>query len=277
MLAPTSPSRRDAFAPGDLCVLIDRRDRRYVLTLVPGEKFHGTYGWIDCDALIGAPPGLRARTSKGDTMAAYRPTLEEYVLLMPRAAQIVTPKDLAFIPYWADVFPGATVVEAGAGSGALTLALLRAVGAHGRVIAFELREEFANRARKNIEGWSDGLASRVDLRVGDVNGELAALTQVDRVVLDLPEPWQTVPAAAQALVPGGIMLAYLPNTRQVDRLAIAFLDHPSFAPPEVCEALVRPWVADRERLRPSLRMVSHSGFLVRARRRPAREPVREDP
>ncbi len=255
---------------GDLCVLIDRRDRRYLVRLTPGEKFHGTYGWIECDALIGQPPGLRARTSKGDTMAIYRPTLEDYVLLMPRAAQIVTPKDLAFIPYWADIFPGATVVEAGVGSGALTLALLRAVGVEGRVIAYELREEFANRARKNIEAWSDGLASRVELRLGDVNVELAGISGIDRVILDLPEPWATVPAAAPALVPGGIMLAYLPNTRQVDRLALAFLDHPAFAPPEVCEALVRPWVADRERLRPSLRMVSHSGFLVRARRRPAR-------
>ncbi len=257
------------FVANEPALLSDRRGRTHLVVLTPGERLHNAVGYVEADALIGHPVGSRVRSSKGEVLACYRPTLEEYVLLMPRAAQIVTPKDIAIITLWADIFPGATVVEAGIGSGALSLGLLRAVGERGRVIGFELREEFANRGRKNIEAWPEPLIEHYDLRLGDVHQELGSLIDVDRLVLDLADPWETLPGAARALRPGGIVVVYLPTIRQVDQFVIAVLDDKHFANPEVIEVLVRPWVADRVRLRPEQRMVSHTAFLVRTRRRGA--------
>jgi tRNA (adenine57-N1/adenine58-N1)-methyltransferase catalytic subunit len=159
------------------------------------------------------------------------------------------------------------VVEAGVGSGALTLALLRAVGETGKVIGFEQRVEFANRARKNVEAWREPLAARLDLKVADVHTELGSLTKIDRVILDLADPWLALPGALTALNAGGILLAYLPSIRQVDRLVQAILDCPELMLPEVVEAWLRPWIADRERLRPVHKILAFTGFLVRTRRR----------
>ena len=252
---------------GDLVVLADDRGHQQLVALVDGNSLHMNAGAIPCRDLIGQLPGRRVKTGKGKEVSVLRPTLEEYMLLMPRAAQIITPKDSAYIVHWADVFPGALVVEAGVGSGALTLALLRAVGETGKVIGFEQRVEFANRARKNVEAWREPLAARLDLKVADVHTELGSLAKIDRVILDLADPWLALPGALTALNAGGILLAYLPSIRQVDRLVQAILDCPELMPPEVVEAWLRPWIADRERLRPVHKILAFTGFLVRTRRR----------
>jgi tRNA (adenine57-N1/adenine58-N1)-methyltransferase catalytic subunit len=252
---------------GDHVVLADDRGHHQLACLVAGNSLHMNAGAIPCAELIGKLPGRRVKTGKGKEVTVTKPTLEEYMLMMPRAAQIITPKDAAYIVHWADVFPGATVVEAGVGSGALTLSLLRAVGEAGRVIGFEQRVEFANRAQKNVDNWREPLAKRLELRVADVHAGLGALSKVDRVILDLAEPWLALPGAATALVADGFLVAYLPNIRQVDRLLHAILDRQEFEPPEVVEAWVRPWIADRERLRPVHKILAFTGFLVRTRRR----------
>lgn len=254
-------------AAGELVVLTDERGRKRLTCLVEGDALHMNAGNVQCKDIIGLPPGRRLKTSKGKEVSILRPTLEEYILLMPRAAQIITPKDAAYIVQWADIFPGAVVVEAGIGSGGLTLALLRAVGQAGTIIGFEQRLEFANRAQKNVRGWRDRLEERLDVRIADVHAALPSLSGIDRIVLDLADPWLALPGAARALKAGGILLAYLPSVRQVDKLTGAILDHPSFTPPEVVEAWVRPWVVDHERLRPAHKILAFTGFLARTRRR----------
>ena len=271
--AATAPRSSPTLRAEEPVVFIDTKHRRRLHFLSPGERFHSAQGFIDNDDVLGKRPGAIVRTSKGAPFAVYRATFEEYVLLMKRAAQIVPPKDIPYIVQWADVPEGGLVVEAGLGSGALCLALLRAVGASGRVIAYEQREDHAARGLKNIRGWPEGLATRLDARIGDVFTELATLHAVDRLVLDLPEPWRALEGAAAALAPGGIVVAYVPTIRQIDQFVLAALDHGGFAEPEVCELLLRPWKADRTRLRPDLKMVGHSGFLARCRRR---EYVPED-
>jgi tRNA (adenine57-N1/adenine58-N1)-methyltransferase len=256
-----------ALVAGDAVTLIDTKARRTFAFIIAGGRIDVARGCVKCDELIGSLPGVRMRTTAGDTVAIFRTTLEEYVLLMPRAATVVPPKDIAYLVHWADVHPGATVVEAGTGSGALTLGLMRAVGLKGNVIGYEIRPDHLNRSRKNIENWVDTRGIPFELRLGDIHQELGKLTDIDRVILDLPDPQNTVAGAALALKPGGFMAAYLPGIRQVDALVQAVLDHTQMSEPEVTEVLVRPWVADRQRLRPELRIVGHTGFLVRARKR----------
>ncbi|MBN1961923.1 MAG: methyltransferase domain-containing protein [Deltaproteobacteria bacterium] len=257
----------NAFAAGDPITIIDAKARRTFAFVIPGNRIDVSQGAIFTDALIGVLPGARVRTTAGQIVAVYRTTLEEYVLLMPRAATVVPPKDIAFLVHWADVFPGATVVEAGTGSGALTLGLLRSVGEHGCIIGFELRPDHANRARKNIEAWPDTRGFAFDIRIGDIHQELGSLADVDRIILDLPDPQNALEGAAQALKAGGLLAAYVPGIRQIDALVQAALKHREFAEPEVVEVMARPWVADSQRLRPELRIIGHTGFLARLRRR----------
>jgi tRNA (adenine57-N1/adenine58-N1)-methyltransferase len=249
----------------DWIVVSDRRGHKNLFRLTAAGRLHTSDGYVDCDAILGHEPGFRIRTSKGEMLAVFRATLEEYTTLMKRAAQIVTPKDVAMIVQWADLGPGDTVVEAGMGSGGLTLGLLRAVGESGRVISFELREEFANRGRKNVEGWGN-VAERHDLRLADVHTGLAELDGIDAVILDLQDPWEALDGAAIALEPGGILVAYVPTIRQVDQLVVTLWDHQHFSSPEVCEVILRPWHADKIRLRPESRITGHTAFLVRSRR-----------
>jgi tRNA (adenine57-N1/adenine58-N1)-methyltransferase catalytic subunit len=272
MLDPATqpPPEEGAFVAGEPVTIIDSKCRRSLIFARPDVRIDLGAGSIMANELIGALPGVRLRTSRGQVVAAYRTTLEEYILLMPRAAQVIPPKDIGFIVMWADVAPGHTVVEAGIGSGALTMALLRAVGERGKVISFELRDDHRNRALKNIAAWPDRLEARLDARSGDVVSELCELTSVDRVILDVPEPHLALESAALALKPGGFVLVYTPNIRQIDTFVMAVLDHTGFAEPEVAEVIVRPWVADRQRLRPELRITGHSGFIARARRRGGR-------
>ncbi|MBC7794806.1 MAG: tRNA (adenine-N1)-methyltransferase [Clostridia bacterium] len=257
----------ESFKVGEPVIIYDRKHRGFLVWPLPGKRLSGQAGAFESELLIGQQPGIRLVTMKGEYVTAYRPTLEEYVLLMPRAAQIIPPKDLGYMLTMADVFPGAYVVEAGIGSGALTLALLRAVGEKGSVTSFELRDDHANCAVKNIERWRERLEHLLKVKKGDVVEGLAAMRDVDRIFLDLPEPWVAMDNVAHALKAGGIVLCYLPTMRQVDQVVQKMLDMPVFSLPDVAEVILRPWMADRTRLRPVMRMVSHSGFLVRVRKR----------
>ncbi|MGH7319722.1 MAG: tRNA (adenine-N1)-methyltransferase [Candidatus Rokuibacteriota bacterium] len=253
------------FQAGEAVLLVDeRRGRRHLVVLRPGQAFHSDRGYVGHDALIGAPDGVSVKSSLGTRYLALRPTLAEYVLEMPRGAQVIYPKDLATICFFADIGPGQTVLEAGLGSGALTLTLLRAVGPAGRVISYETREEFARRARRNIEARL-GPDIPLTVRLQDVYAGLEE-RQVDRVLLDLPEPWRLVDTAATALAAGGIFCAYVPTLPQAQRTHEALAAHAAFALAETFETLLRPWHIAGLSVRPAHRMVAHTGFLTLGRR-----------
>jgi tRNA (adenine57-N1/adenine58-N1)-methyltransferase len=250
---------------GEQVLLIDQRGKRHLIFLRKSETFHSDRGWISHDAVIGQPEGTWVRSSMGLRYVALRPTLAEFVLDMPRGAQVIYPKDLAMILFWADVYPGCRVLEAGMGSGALTLALLRAVGPDGRVITYEQREEFARRALANIHMRS-GEVSNLTVRLGAVEDGVADEEPVDRVVLDLPEPWKLTPAMARVLRPGGILLSYVPTIIQAQQTAETLGRDRHWALVETFETLFRPWNIEGQSVRPFHRMVAHTGFITVARR-----------
>lgn len=251
-----------AFAVGDRVLLVDSKQRRHLITLEAGGAFHSHTGIIDHDALLGRSEGVTVRSTMGARLIAVRPTLSEYVLKMPRGAQVIYPKDLGPILIIGDVFPGARVLESGVGSGALTSTLLRAIGPDGHLTGYEIRDDFADRARRNIEGFL-GPDLPLEIEVRDVY-EGIELDDLDRVMLDLPEPWRVVKHAEAALRPGGILVAYLPTIGQVGRLREA-LNESAFGMAETLEVLQRSWHVDGQSIRPDHRMVAHTGFLTHAR------------
>ena len=253
------------FQDGEQGLLIDQRGKRHLIFLRKSETFHSDRGWIAHDAVIGQPEGTWVRSSMRLRYLALRPTLAEYVLDMPRGAQVIYPKDLAMMVFWADVYPGCRVIEAGTGSGALTLALLRAVGPEGRVISYEQREEFARRAIANIH-MRLGEVTNLTVRLGAVEDGLAEEPAVDRFLLDLPEPWKLVTLVAGALRPGGILLCYVPTIIQSQQLAEALQRDRHWALIETFETLYRPWNIEGQSVRPFHRMVAHTGFITVARR-----------
>lgn len=255
-----------ALQNGERIHLVDRKGRQYALTLKAGETFQYSGETIAHDHLIGKPDGSLVVLSRGTRMLALLPTLGEYVLKMPRGAQVIYPKDLAMITVWADIYPGARVFEAGAGSGALTMALLRAVGPQGSVVSYEAREDFARTAMKNIERYL-GAVPQFTLRRQDVyQGIEEADGSVDRLVLDLPEPWQVVPHAARVLRSGGVYLSYVPTVPQVMQTVEALAKAAVFGLPETFETLLRTWNIQGRSVRPDHRMVAHSGFITVARK-----------
>jgi tRNA (adenine57-N1/adenine58-N1)-methyltransferase len=249
-------------APGDRVLLIDTKQRRHLITLAEGGAFHSHAGVLDHAQLIGEDEGVTVRTTMNARMVAVRPTLAEYVLKMPRGAQVIYPKDLGPILMLADIFPGARVLESGVGSGALTMTLLRAIGPEGHVLGYELRDDFADRARRNVEGFL-GPGAPLTIEVRDVYDGIDA-TDLDRVLLDLPEPWRVVKHAEAALRPGGLLLSYLPTIGQVMRLREE-LAGSLFGMAETLEVLQRGWNVDGQSVRPDHRMVGHTGFLTHAR------------
>ncbi len=245
-------------------LLIDRKERRYLIWLQVGAALDLRGGRVAHDDLIGQPDGTAVETSRGERLLAVRPTLADYVLAMPRGAQVIYPKDLALILMLADIYPGAAVVEAGTGSGALTMALVRAAGPAGRVCSYEVREEFMRVAARNIRRYL-GETPTLMLRQHDITTGIPD-APADRVVLDLPEPWRVLEPAIGALRPGGILLSYLPTTVQVQQTVEALRLSRAFALLETVEALVRPWHVEGQSVRPAHRMVAHTGFLITARR-----------
>jgi tRNA (adenine57-N1/adenine58-N1)-methyltransferase len=255
----------DSFQDGEQVLLIDQRGRRHLFMLRKGETFHSDRGWVTHDTIIGQPDGSWVRTSKGTRYVVLRPTLAEYVLDMPRGAQVIYPKDLAMVMFWADIFPGARVLEAGMGSGALTLALLRAVGPAGKVISYEQREDFARRALANIQ-LRMGEVGNLAVRLRPVEEGLPEEETVDRAVFDLPEPWHLVDPVARVLRSGGIFLSYVPTIIQSHQLSEALRRHPGYTLVETFETLFRPWNIENTSVRPFHRMVAHTGFITVARR-----------
>jgi tRNA (adenine57-N1/adenine58-N1)-methyltransferase len=250
------------FAAGDRVLLVDTRRRRHLVTLAAGGQFHTHAGIVNHDDLIGMSDGSTVLTTRGARLVAVRPTLSEYVLEMPRGAQVIYPKDLGPILMLADVFPGARILESGMGSGALTTALLRAVGPEGKVTGYEIRDDFLARAVENVHGFL-GTDLPLDAHVRDVYAGIDE-RELDRVILDLPEPWRVVKHALDALRPGGILVAYLPTILQVGRLREELADAP-FGMVETLEVLQRGWHIEGQSIRPDHRMVAHTGFLTVAR------------
>ncbi len=246
---------------GEAVLLIDGKGRRYLVTLQPGAEFHSHTGFIRHEELIGRPEGISVRANRSGTFLVLRPTLAEYVLKMPRGAQVIYPKDLGPILMLADIFPGARVLESGIGSGALSMTLLRA-GAE--VHGYELRPDFAARARKNVASFlGDGALDHYHVSERDCYDGID-LTGLDRVVLDLPEPWQVVRHAEAALRPGGILVAYTPSIIQASRLRDE-LEGSAFGFAGTLEVLQRTWHVEGQAVRPDHRMVAHTGFLTHAR------------
>lgn len=280
--------------PGDLVQLTDPKGHRHTVQLEPGRGFHTHRGLIAHDDLIGRPEGSVVRSSNGTEYVGMRPRYADYVLSMPRGAQVVYPKDAAQIIMMGDVFPGARVLEAGAGSGSLTCALLRAVGPEGSVTSYEIRPDFAETAQANVARFFGGEPPGWHLHVGDVGGVGdSALAPCDRVVLDMLAPWEVLDRVSRALVPGGMLIAYVATTPQLSRIVEELRgygipspvpgaepetaraspaqpeegsDPGGYAEPEAFETMVRGWHADGMAVRPDHRMVAHTAFVVTARR-----------
>jgi len=252
------------FRPGDRVQLTDPKGRLHTVVLEPGKEFHTHRGAVAHDDLIGRPEGVVVTATSGTPYLALRPLLADYVLSMPRGAAVVYPKDAAQIVAMGDVFPGAHVLEAGAGSGALTCSLLRAVGESGRVTSYERRDDFAAVARTNVERFFGEEPKSWTLAVGDVAGTTER--DVDRVVLDMLAPWEVLDAVSAALRPGGVLIGYVATTTQLSRLVEALREHGTFTEPAAWETLVRPWHAVGLAVRPEHRMIGHTAFLVSTRR-----------
>lgn len=259
------PGAASPLVAGERVLLRDRKGRRYLVTLEAGGEWHSHAGVLAHDDLIGRPEGAAVRTSKNMEVTVLRPTLEDLTLKMPRGAQVVYRKDQAMIVAMGDVRPGCTVVEAGAGSGALSLALLQAVGPTGRVVSYERREDHLDVARRNVEDFLGEAPANWDLRLGDLADALPQLS-CDRLVLDVTEPWTLLEGVGQALRPGGILVAYMPTVPQVMQLAEALSADPRFGLVHTFETLVRDWHVSGLAVRPDHRMVAHTAFLTVARR-----------
>ncbi|MCM6775524.1 tRNA (adenine-N1)-methyltransferase [Nocardia sp. CDC159] len=256
--------RTGPFTTGDRVQLTDAKGRQHTVVLEAGKEFHTHKGPIRHDDLIGADEGCVVQSANGTPYLALRPLLVDYVLSMPRGAAVIYPKDAAQIVHEGDVFPGARVLEAGAGSGALTCSLLRAVGPEGQVVSYEIRDDHAEHAVRNVERFFGERPANWSLTVGDVaeySGE-----QVDRAVLDMLKPWEALPAVAKALIPGGVLIVYVATVTQLSEVVEALRQQQCWTEPRAWESLIRPWHVVGLAVRPEHRMQGHTAFLVSARR-----------
>ncbi len=254
-----------AFVAGDRVQLTDPKGRMHTVVLEPGKQFHTHRGAIEHDHLIGAPEGSVVHSTANTGYLAFRPLLADFVLSMPRGAQVIYPKDAAQIVGFGDVGPGMRVLEAGAGSGALSCSLLRAVGSEGSLTSYERREDFADVARGNVGAFFGEVPANWSLRLGDL-ADHPAEEVVDRVVLDMLEPWAVLPTVAAALRPGGVLVGYVATTTQLSTYVEALRAQGVWTEPHQWETLLRPWHAVGLAVRPEHRMVAHTAFLVTARR-----------
>jgi tRNA (adenine57-N1/adenine58-N1)-methyltransferase catalytic subunit len=250
---------------GDLVLLVDRRGRRYLVSLEAGQVFHSHHGTLPHEQIIGVTEGSEVESSMGRKLRVLRPTLAEFVVKMPRGAQVIYPKDVGAILVEADIFPGARVLEAGTGSGSLTLALMRAVGPKGVVHTFDVRSDFQEKALRNIERFTsaDPNYGAVEARIADMYTDEIDV-EVDRVVLDLTEPWRALPTVERCLRPGGLLCAYMPTVPQIQNLVGAL--QRGWTMVRTFETLQRGWNVDGLSVRPDHRMVAHTAFLVVARK-----------
>jgi tRNA (adenine57-N1/adenine58-N1)-methyltransferase len=256
--------RRGPLRPGDQVQLTDPKGKMHTITLEPGKQFHTHRGILEHDALIGSQEGVVVAIGATQYLA-LRPLLSDFVLSMPRGAQVVYPKDAGQVVQMADIFPGAHVVEAGVGSGALSMSLLRAVGETGRLSSYERRADFAAIAQANVERFFGTPHPAWTVTVGDLQDSLDE-TDVDRVVLDMLAPWETLDAVARALRPGGLVCCYVATTTQLSTTVEALRSHGCFTEPQSWESLVRGWHVEGLAVRPEHRMVGHTGFLCTSRR-----------
>jgi tRNA (adenine57-N1/adenine58-N1)-methyltransferase len=257
-----APPVAGKFAAGDKALLLDSKKRRYLIDLASDGEFHSHAGFVAHSDIIGRAEGVVARSTKGSEYIVVRPTLEDFVVEMPRGAQVIYPKDLGPICMLADIGPGDRIFESGVGSGALSMTMLR-YGAH--IVGCELREDFANRARTNVRSFlGEEALARYDVRLGDAyEGIDPALGTFDKVVLDLPEPWQVVPHAEGVLRPGGMVVAYTPSITQAAQVREALKG--KWIDGRTIEVLHRGWHVEGQAVRPDHRMVAHTGFLSIAR------------
>jgi tRNA (adenine57-N1/adenine58-N1)-methyltransferase len=265
------------FQPGDRVQLTDPKGRHYTVVLEPGKEYHTHRGAIPHDLLLGQPEGSVVQSVGGTNFLALRPLLPDYVLSMPRGAQVIYPKDAAQICMYGDIFPGARVLEAGAGSGALSCSLLRAVGEKGSVQSYEVREDHAVHAIRNVETFFGERPGNWSITVDDVKNHEG---EVDRVILDMLSPWEVLPTIAKNLIPGGVLVVYVATTTQLSVVTEALREMTCFTEPHAWETLVRPWHVVGLAVRPEHRMIGHTAFLLTTRRlaegvtapRPQRRP-----
>jgi tRNA (adenine57-N1/adenine58-N1)-methyltransferase len=265
------------FQPGDRVQLTDPKGRHYTIVLEPGKEYHTHRGAIPHDLLLGQPEGSVVQSVGGTNFLALRPLLPDYVLSMPRGAQVIYPKDAAQICMYGDIFPGARVLEAGAGSGALSCSLLRAVGEKGSVQSYEVRDDHAVHAIRNVETFFGERPGNWSITVDDVKNHEG---EVDRVILDMLSPWEVLPSIAKNLIPGGVLVVYVATTTQLSVVTEALREMTCFTEPHAWETLVRPWHVVGLAVRPEHRMIGHTAFLLTTRKladgvtapRPQRRP-----
>ena len=250
--------------PGEAVLFIDRKEREYLRVLRPGMRVHVRGGTIQADQLIGGDEGRVVYNSAQEPFLMLRPSFAQLIPNLPRKAQVIYPKDIGPILMWGDIYPGATVIEVGTGPGALSMALLRAIGPQGRLISYEVRADFAEMAQANVRQYY-GEAPNWSVKVADVMDGIEE-RDVDRMTIDIAEPWHLLPAAAAALRPGGLILGYVPTVLQVKQFVDQLRAHGGFGAVQSFEALLRFWHVKNLSIRPEHRMVAHTGFVIVARR-----------
>jgi tRNA (adenine57-N1/adenine58-N1)-methyltransferase len=255
----------EPFRSGERVILLDGRGRRYLVRLEEGQVFHYHGGAVPHDLVIGSEEGTTVHSTTGASLVCFRPRLADFIFKMSRGAQVIYPKDLGPILVYADVFAGARVLEAGTGSGGLTLALARAVGPEGRVVSYEIRPDFLEVARENLGQFFGKVPAWVDLRAGDARDVSSTRETFHRILLDLPAPWEVLPVVGTSLLPGGLFCGYLPTTGQVQAL-VGALEGQGFVEVETFEVLLRTWHVTPRSVRPDHRMVAHTGFITVARK-----------
>lgn len=252
------------FREGDLAVLYDRRSREYMAELKMSGLFESHLGNLEHSEIIGRPEGSWLPTSTGHLLLAFRPTRFQYALNMPRVATIVYPKDLGPIVTYSNIHSGATVVEAGSGSGALTITLSEIVGEQGHIYSYDIRDDMLTAAQSNLKKYNP-ICTNVTFRLADVSSHILE-KNVDAVILDLPEPWEAVDLVADSLRSGATFLSFLPNISQVSDLVEKLKKHPEFSLIKIIEVMERPWDVSGRTMRPSHRMIGHTGFITTARK-----------